>query len=135
MTWVDQRPPVVQGKSSTGIFSVAIRGKRLTLVGGDFQDESRFEGHHLFSQDGGRQWKVPQSPTRGYRECVEWISAKALIAVGPAGTDISTNGGLSWRALSDTKGLHVIRKAREGTSILCAGSSGKLFHLTTHDAD
>lgn len=134
ITWADQRPPVVQGKSSTGIFSVAIRGKLLTLVGGDFQDETRTDGHHLFSRDGGRQWNVPQSPTHGYRECVEWISAKALIAVGPGGADISTDGGLSWRMLSDEKGLHVIRKARKGTSIFCAGSSGKLFQLNSMGA-
>jgi photosystem II stability/assembly factor-like uncharacterized protein len=129
-TWSDQRPPVVQGKSSTGIFSVAIQGKAMTLVGGDFQDELRREGHHLFSRDGGRQWEVPQSTIRGYRECVEWISSNALIAVGPGGIDISTDGGLSWKILSDEKGLHVIRKARRGERILIAGSSGKLFQFS-----
>jgi len=127
--WTDQRPPMVQGKSSTGIFSATVDGKVILLVGGDFQDERLTTGHQVYSLDGGINWKVPRVPIRGYRECVERISASTFIAVGPTGADISTDGGETWQALSDEKGLHVVRKARKGELVIGAGGAGHLYIL------
>ena len=125
--WTAFSPPMIQGNSSTGIFSAARQGKDITLVGGDFQNESLSKAHHVYSTDQGRTWNVPQIPARGYRECVEFITENTLIAVGPAGADVSTDGGTRWVKLFDEKGLHVIRKARKGKLLVAAGNTGTIF--------
>ena len=46
-----------------------------------------------------------------------------MIATGPSGTDISHDGGINWKPLSDEKSFHVVRKARKGSLIVLAGNS------------
>ena len=70
---------------------------------------------------------TPTAPIRGYRECVEPITKKIIVATGPSGTDISYDNGVNWKMLSDEKGLHVVRKARKGTLVIAAGGKGQLF--------
>ena len=71
-----------------------------------------------------------RSPTRGLRECVEFLSGKVVIATGPTGTDISYNSGVEWQPLSDEKGFHVVRKARKGKLVVVTGSK-KISRLGT----
>jgi hypothetical protein len=75
--------------------------------------------------DKGKTWTLPIRPTRGLRECVEFVGDDNLIAVGPQGADVSNDGGDDWMPLSDEKGLHVVRKARDGLLIIAAGN-GKI---------
>lgn len=128
VTWTSRQPPVVQGKSSTGIFSVAVDG-RWMAVGGDFQDEALHTNHHFYSDDQGKTWQTPRVTARGYRECVEFLGHRLWLAAGPSGVDLSRDDGITWSAFSDTKGLHVIRKARTGTRVLAAGSQGTILRL------
>ena len=127
-TWKKVETPIIQGVSTQGIFSVAFNEnlKTTILVGGDFQQDSLKKDHVFYTHDGGTTWNAPTSPTRGYRECVEYITTNTLIATGPTGTDVSYDGGLNWIALSDEKSFHVIRKARKGNLIVLAGGEGKL---------
>lgn len=128
-TWRVVAPPIIQGESSTGIFSVAFKDKKNGVVaGGDFQKDSLKVRHILLTRDAGKTWIQPTTPTRGYRECVEYISDKVLIATGPSGTDISLNEGKDWQPLSDEKGFHVVRKARKGKLVVVAGG-GKISRL------
>jgi photosystem II stability/assembly factor-like uncharacterized protein len=121
-SWKIVAPPIIQGESSTGIFSVAFRDKKNgVVVGGDFQKDSLNIKHILLTSDAGKTWSPPTAPTRGYRECVEYISNEVLIATGPSGTDISINEGKDWHPLSDEKGFHVVRKARKGKLVVLAG--------------
>jgi len=127
-SWKILSPPIIQGESSTGIFSSAFRDKKNgVVVGGDFQKDSLNVKHILITKD-GKTWTQPISPTRGYRECVEYISNNELIATGPSGTDVSYNEGNDWQSLSDEKGFHVVRKARKGKLVVIAGS-GKISRL------
>jgi photosystem II stability/assembly factor-like uncharacterized protein len=128
ITWTFSRPPVIQGKASAGIFSVAA-AHRWVVVGGDFQDESLNTNHHLYSDDQGKTWKIPKKTARGYRECVEYLGDNRWISVGPTGIDLSEDDGITWSGLSDARGLHVIRRARTGTSAFAAGSSGAVYRL------
>jgi len=110
------------GNSETaGAFSVAISlageapipGKRkwvggfyglpvtLVAVGGDFRRPESPEGTAAYTIDGGQHWTASKKPPHGYRSSVVYDNlAKAWIAVGPNGTDISTDDGRNWQALT-----------------------------------
>jgi photosystem II stability/assembly factor-like uncharacterized protein len=129
-SWRSILTPILQGESTTGTFSIAFRNfKEGIIVGGDYKRDTLKVAHVFYTLDGGRIWKTPASPTRGYRECVEFVDAKRVISTGPTGTDISNNNGISWEPLSDDKGFHVVRKARKGTRIIAAGSKGAIAVL------
>jgi len=130
--WNALTPPIIQGESSTGIFSVAFRDNKGIVVGGDYLQDSLKAKHVLLTSDAGKTWQTPVTPTRGYRECVEYISNEVLIATGPSGTDVSYNEGKDWQPLSDEKGFHVVRKARKGKLIVVAGN-GKINWVSKRD--
>ncbi|PZR41523.1 MAG: oxidoreductase [Azospira oryzae] len=125
--WTNRTTPIIQGQSTTGIFSFAQNGNQLLIVGGDFKEENGTTLHCFYSTDDGANWVAPLTATRGYRECIEPITETILIATGPSGSDISLDNGQHWQALSDEKGLHTIRKARNGKLVIAAGGSGKIF--------
>lgn len=118
--------PMLQGKSSQGVFSVAVHKKTWVLVGGDYLADTLRERHVWVSEDEGKSWRFPESPTGGYRECVELISENEWLATGPTGTERSLDAGKTWTPVSDERGFHVLRKARRGSLILFAGGKGKL---------
>jgi photosystem II stability/assembly factor-like uncharacterized protein len=128
-TWSNVTAPIIQGESTTGIFSLAQNKKALVIVGGDYQKELMTTDHNFYSTDKGKHWLRPAVPTRGYRECVEFVSNKAVVAAGPSGADLSTDSGITWKVLSDEKGLHVARKARNGSLVILAGGNGQVFLL------
>lgn len=130
--WNALTPPIIQGENSTGIFSVAFRDKKGIVVGGDYQLDSLKVKHVLLTNNAGKTWQTPATPTRGYRECVEYISNKKVIATGPSGTDVSYNEGRDWQSLSDEKGFHVVRKARKGKLIVVAGN-GRISWVSKRD--
>lgn len=125
-TWRSINPPIVQGESTTGIYSLAVAGQTLNLVGGDYKNPPHNIDHNLVSNDYGSSWIIPTTTTRGYRECVEFISSNTWISTGPTGTDITEDGGMNWKPLSDEEGFHVIRKARIGTLLIIAGTKGQI---------
>jgi photosystem II stability/assembly factor-like uncharacterized protein len=131
-TWTFVRSPINKGKASTGIFSFGcIDDTTFIVVGGDYKNEtfSKDNVYLLYRNIDHFTWKVVFTPTRGYRECVEYLGKKKLVAVGPTGVDISYNGGLHWKPFSEEKGLHVIRKSRKGKLIIAAGAKGKICVL------
>ncbi|MEQ8302864.1 MAG: YCF48-related protein [Cyclobacteriaceae bacterium] len=126
--WESTSPPIIQGGAATGIFSFAKSSRTMVLVGGDYTVDTLAIKHNIYSMDEGQSWNTPTAPTRGYRECVEFIANNVAMATGPGGTDISFDGGKNWKSFSED-GFHVVRKARKGTRILLAGSGGKVSTL------
>lgn len=125
--WTAIRAPIIQGENTRGIFSFVYNINALIIVGGDFQKETLATNHNFYSLDGGMNWQTPTVPIRAYRECVEPIKKKILIATGPSGSDISYDNGINWKMLSDEKGFHVVRKARKGNLVIVAGGKGQVF--------
>lgn len=127
--WQSYACPVLQGKSSTGIFSLSFLNKTQgIIIGGDYaNDKVRF--HNCFlTKDGGRHWQAPLVNPFGYRSCVIYIDNKHLIATGTSGTDISTDGGMTWENISQ-KGFHVVQKAKKGSAVFLAGANGRIARL------
>lgn len=126
VSWRSIAVPILQGEASTGIFSFCRRYNSVVVVGGNYLQDSLKLRHVFTSNDKGKSWKAPATPTRGYRECVEMLSDRVLVAAGPSGIDITRDRGLHWESLSDEKFFHVIRKARKGSLVIVAGGKGKI---------
>jgi photosystem II stability/assembly factor-like uncharacterized protein len=128
--WQQKAVPIIQGEPSTGIFSFDfLNDNQWVFVGGDYNKEDGTTDHIFLTANQGESWIVPKTPTRGYRECVQFISETSIIAVGPNGIDVSNDSGINWKPFSDEKGFHVIRKARTGDLIIIAGAAGKVLRV------
>ncbi len=127
--WKIYPSPILQGKSSTGVFSIAFRDRKNGIItGGDYQADSIRINNAFLTKDGGKTWQRPVVNPYGYRSCVAWCTDRLLIATGPSGTDISTDGGTDWKLLSK-EGFNVVQKAKNGNSVYLAGAVGKLAKL------
>ncbi|RAW00620.1 WD40/YVTN/BNR-like repeat-containing protein [Pseudochryseolinea flava] len=128
--WTPTDLPIIQGGKMTGGYSVAFFDlKKGIIVGGNWDDHLLTTDHIVMTNDGGKTWTKPTTPTRGLRECVEYLDAKTVVAVGQKGADISYDGGATWTMLSDLTGFDVARKARKGNLIVVAGGQGKVALL------
>lgn len=89
--------PTGKGKWVGGVYGLPVT---LVAVGGDFQHPESAKGTAAFTVDGGQHWTASTLPPHGYRSSVVYDNqAKVWIAVGPTGTDVSTDDGRNWRAL------------------------------------
>ena len=125
-------PLIIQGKETTGANSVSVwdhdkknGGKKMIVVGGDFNADSSSEKNCAITNDGGKTWSAPHTPPHGYRSCVEFVSKSDVFSCGLNGVDYSSNGGKDWNWISK-EGFHVCRIAKLGTSIFLAGGNGKI---------
>jgi photosystem II stability/assembly factor-like uncharacterized protein len=104
-TWFTHRVrvPLATGTDSSGVFSLAFRdGSHGIAVGGDYTKSNESAGTAAWSQDGGQHWTAANRPPHGYRSAVAWDSdAKAWIAAGTNGSDISYDDGKTWVPLDD----------------------------------
>lgn len=130
------RLDLLQGKESAGanaidIFDAGIPikpGKRMVVVGGDFSADSSRQLNCVYTTNGGKTWKQPQTPPHGYRSSVEYISKKKIVTCGLNGVDYSDDGGKNWRMISK-EGFHVVKIAKVGSAIFLAGSKGRVARL------
>jgi hypothetical protein len=69
-------------------------------VGGDYTKPNESSGTAAWSADGGKTWTAAAKPPHGYRSAVAWdAEAKAWIAAGTNGSDISYDDGKTWEPL------------------------------------
>ncbi len=95
--------PMAGGSESAGVFSLAFRDRKHGVaVGGDYKKPSEGAGTAAWTRDGGLHWMAATKPPHGYRSSVAWdSSAKAWVAAGTNGSDISYDDGKTWKALDD----------------------------------
>lgn len=128
-TWRVRDIPITQGESSTGPFSIAFRNAKIGVaVGGDYLKDTVRTKNIVLTEDGGITWFNAKTPPFGYRSAIEFISSQEILATGPSGTDISRDGGTTWRQLSPD-GYHCVRKAKAGSLTILAGSNGRISKL------
>ncbi|MBK1439059.1 oxidoreductase [Parapedobacter sp. ISTM3] len=128
-TWRAYGCPIIQGSASTGIFSVAFRDERHgVVVGGDYQADRSTDSVVFVTADGGATWQQPTVGTHGFRSAAEYVGARDLVAVGTSGVDISSDGGMTWNAVSK-ESFHVVRQAKAGTWVVLAGANGRIASL------
>jgi photosystem II stability/assembly factor-like uncharacterized protein len=121
-TWTVTAAPIPAAATGGGVFSLAFRNPRDgVMVGGDFSAPTNGARASGFTRDGGASWQ-PGGDLSGYRSGVDWyvrrpdafdrlpagrrqgltLARATLIAVGPTGSDVSDDGGRSWRACDAT---------------------------------
>ena len=111
-TWTAHETPARAGNAASGLFSIAFRdADHGVAVGGDYQEPEQSGGFVALTSDGGKTWRLAsgEQPS-GYRSAVAYISGTelpTLIAVGPTGSDLSVDGGESWRPLGE-QGFHAV---------------------------
>ena len=95
--------PLAGGTDTSGVFSLAFRDvKHGMAVGGDFKKPNDSSGTAAWTSDGGRSWTAAATPPHGYRSAVAWYpDAKAWIAAGTNGSDISRDDGKTWQPFDD----------------------------------
>ncbi|KAA2266520.1 oxidoreductase [Solihabitans fulvus] len=131
--WEASATPLPSSQSS-GVFAVAFRDARHGLaIGGDFANPGSPTPALAVSADRGRTWQgTPQAP-RGYRSGVAWSGRRSVVAVGPTGSDLSTDGGAHWTQF-DSGSFDTVSCTEDG-DCWAAGEKGRVARLIEPDRD
>jgi photosystem II stability/assembly factor-like uncharacterized protein len=102
-TWSVNPTPIRNDSASAGIFSLAFADERHGIaVGGDYGKPAENAGNIAITADGGETWTAPTGRPAGFRSAVAYLpDGQAWIATGTSGSDISTDGGQTWRTFDD----------------------------------
>lgn len=130
LTWRAADAPVPAGDPARGVFAVAFRDRAHGLaVGGDYRSDQPSPRAAAATGDGGRAWRPAASPPPAYRSGVAWLphSRTAALAVGPTGTDLTTDAGRTWRTL-DTGSFDTV-DCTPDRACWAAGEQGRVARL------
>ncbi|MFD7263622.1 WD40/YVTN/BNR-like repeat-containing protein [Streptomyces sp. NPDC059874] len=102
LNWTATESTVPAGDPARGVFALAFRDRTRGLaVGGDYRTGQPSPQAAARSADGGRTWSGSATPPPAYRSGAAWYpyAGSTALAVGPTGTDVTTDGGRTWRSL------------------------------------
>ncbi len=126
-TWEVSEAPI-PATPAGGVFSLSFKNPRLGVaVGGDFMAPDNGADASGLTRDGS-SWTAGGDPG-GYRSGVDWVAGAraSLIAVGPNGTDVSSDAGRSWTPVSTT-GFDAVDCTADG-ACWASGSRGRVGRL------
>ena len=127
--WKAYELPILQGESSTGPFSIAFYDNRNGIaVGGNYLRDKENSNNVLVTKNGGKSWFKPTNQVFGFRSAVEYIDKNLAFATGSSGTDVTTDGGKTWKNIS-TLNFNALQKAKTGSLILLTGTKGQIYQL------
>lgn len=96
-TWRVTHIPIAKGNASSGAFSVAVDGKTVVIVGGDYRDPQESAGNVVYSTDGGVNWSRPAASPNGFRSAVASVDGPRFVTVGTSGSEFSDDNGIHWK--------------------------------------
>ena len=133
LTWSVADTPIMAGTASAGIFSLAFADAQHGIaVGGDYRQEREPGDNLAITNDGGKTWAFAGTTRlRSFRSAIGSVpgsKGQRLIAVGPAGTDQSADGGATWTPLGD-EGFHALSSAPRGGTAWAVGEGGCIAML------
>ena len=130
-SWTVVPTPLISG-TSAGIYSVAFRDARHgVIVGGDYAREKDATDNVAVTADGGETWAlIKEHALSGFRSVVAYQpgAPMTLLAVGPQGSDWSTDDGRSWQPI-DGPGFHTFSFSPTGALGWAAGNRGSIGRL------
>jgi photosystem II stability/assembly factor-like uncharacterized protein len=97
--WSVVPTPIRNDGANAGIFSLAFADAHHGMaVGGDYAKDKEDRGNIVVTVDGGRIWTAPAVRPAGFRSAVVYLEdRKAWIVTGTSGSDISVDGGATWK--------------------------------------
>ncbi len=132
-SWTVTPAPIYSASVSAGIFSLCkIDDRHGVAVGGDYLKPDMKTGTSVFTTDGGTSWVASARFPAGFRSCVVRIpGTNHIIAVGPNGSDLSSDFGQTWQPL-DTTGFHAVDFASRGAG-WAVGERGRIMRYHVSD--
>jgi photosystem II stability/assembly factor-like uncharacterized protein len=127
ISWTVAPTPILSGPSA-GIFALAFNGQQRGLaVGGDFTLPTASQDNFARTHDGGLSWSLLPAAPAEYRSGATWLDGHTAIAVGPSGSDFSTNFGTTWQRFDDGS----LDTADCASPIACwaSGENGRVAYL------
>jgi photosystem II stability/assembly factor-like uncharacterized protein len=130
-SWLDAGTPMAKGTAGSGIFSIAVfDALNAVIVGGNYEKPDETAGTLAFTRNGGKTWTAG-SGLSGYRSGVAYIDRTTIIAVGTNGSDLSTDGGATWRRL-DSENYNAV--AASGNTVWAVGPKGLISRAVIETA-
>jgi len=128
-SWISIDLPLKHGKPSQGAFSIADEGGDV-IVGGDYQKDHTIDSvasYYFYTDQEHGKGKIAMAniPPAGFQSCVEFIGDDIFLSTGTPGSNITTDGGKTWKKIDSTS-YNVCRKAKRGNLVLLAGNGGKI---------
>jgi len=123
--------PMQSGKNSTGANGLALNPnqKQGIIIGGDFaNDKRRDSAMLLFSLHPSVKFSNPVTPPSGYKSAAVYLSQSTVLSCGTSGVDLSVDGGLNWKNISNL-GFHVAVKSPDGQHAIMAGGNGRIAKI------
>ncbi|MCF6167068.1 oxidoreductase [Lutibacter sp.] len=134
LTWKVYNTPIIQGKNSTGIYTVDFYNEKQGIIcGGDYTDKFGNYANKALTFDGGKTWElVSENKAPKYISCVQYIpntQGKEVVAVSTNGIFYSKNSGRNWEKVSD-EGFYAIKFASKNTAWL--SGNNKIVKMTIY---
>ncbi|GAA2856430.1 oxidoreductase [Actinoplanes cyaneus] len=126
-SWRVTSTPIPSGPTA-GIYGLAFRDPGHGLaVGGDYTTPASAPAGSAVTRD-GRTWTVSRVVPGEYRSGVAW-SGRTAVTVGPTGSDVSSDGGRTWRRF-DTGSFDAVACASH--TCWASGVNGRVARLSHH---
>ena len=124
-SWTASAVPIAADNASSGIFAITHYPENLLLaVGGDYANPAIALRISAFSSDSAKSWQSPAQQPAGYRSAVTALSAKEFLAVGPTGSDLSTDNAAHWNSFASP--LLNVLFALDANHVYAAGPKGTI---------
>ncbi len=127
--WMAMKTPIIQGKPSTGIFSIKVIFKtNVVIVGGDYANDTVSKNNCFYSDDKGNYWSKLVFFPHGYKSCIELMYFEKYswwICTGTSGTEILDRGG--WRKIGE--GYNTVKQSKKSGTVYFCGGNGRIGKL------
>jgi photosystem II stability/assembly factor-like uncharacterized protein len=128
-SWTATDTPL-RGGPSAGIYSVAFKSAtRAVIVGGDYVHPHNGVRASAYLNGSRHYWELSTRSVHGYRSGVAFVRGRrsTVIAVGPTGSDVSRDGGRTWRTFGHTWYDGV--ECTTGGACWASGTNGRVARL------
>ena len=126
-SWSVAETPIVKGTPGSGIFSIAMLDfKKGVIVGGNYEKPEQNTNNLAFTTNGGETWNLGTGLS-GYRSGVTYVDKKTIIAVGTNGSDITHDGGKTWKVLGK-EDLNAVQ-AKDKRAVWAVGPKGMVVKM------
>ncbi|MEV0266173.1 oxidoreductase [Streptomyces sp. NPDC050617] len=129
-TWTVAETPLPAGDPARGAFALAFRDRTHGIVvGGDYRAGQPSPKAAAVSRDAGATWSPSARPPAAYRSGVAWLphTRTVALAVGPAGSDITVDGGRTWHGFDS--GSYDTVDCAPDLGCWAAGEQGRIGRL------